>query len=100
MVTAEMVNNLRKRTWVWIMACKKALIESNWDKEKAIEILRKKWESKAAEKSWRETWEWKIFIKQSWNKKAIIKISCETDFVAKNKSIEKFANKVLEESLK
>ncbi len=99
MITASMVNDLRKRTWVWMMACKKALEEAWWDEDKAIEVLRKKWESKAAEKSGRETWEWRVFIKTEWNKTAILKIWCETDFVAKNDNIKEFAESILSEAL-
>lgn len=99
MITASMVNDLRKRTWVWMMACKKALEEALWDENKAIEILRKKWESKAAEKSDRETWEWRVFVKSEWNKTAILKIWCETDFVAKNDNIKDFAENILWEAL-
>ena len=99
MVTATMVNDLRKKTWIWMMACKKALDEAWWDEEKAIEILRKKWASKAMEKSWRETWEWRIFIKSSDEKTAIVKISCETDFVAKNENFTQFADSIVDTAL-
>ena len=99
MITAKQVNDLRQRTWAWMMACKKALEEAWWDEEKAIDVLRKKWESKAADKAWRETWEWRVFTKQDWNKTAIVKIQCETDFVAKNDNISDFADSILDEAL-
>lgn len=99
MVTAAMVNDLRLKTWAWMMACKKALDEAAWNEEKAIEILRKKWESKAVEKSWRATWEWRVFIKTKWDKTAIVKIACETDFVAKNENISTFWDSILDTAL-
>jgi len=42
-ITASLVKELRERTGIWMMECKKALIASNWDIELAIEELRKKW---------------------------------------------------------
>lgn len=100
MITAAMVNALREKTWwAWMMACKKALEEAWWDETKALEILKKKWISKAAEKSDRAMWEWRVFTKKKWNKTAILKITCETDFVARNENIASFADVVLDEAL-
>ncbi len=68
------------------MACKKALEEANEDITKAIEILRKKGEAKALERSGRATGEGIIesYIHQNLKVGAIIHVACETDFVAKN----------------
>lgn len=100
MITATMVNSLREKTWwAWMMACKKALEEAWGDEAKALEILKKKWINKASEKSERATWEWKVFTKKKWNKTAIVKITCETDFVAKNEKIASFADSILEEAI-
>lgn len=100
MITAAMVNSLRWKTWwAWMMACKKALEEAWWDEWKALEVLKKKWINKAAEKSDRATWEWRVFIKKEWNKTALVKITCETDFVAKNENIASFAEDILNEAL-
>lgn len=82
------------------MACKKALEEAQWDQELAVDILRKKWITKAAEKSWRETHEWKIFIKWLPWKVAMIRILCETDFVASNDNVAAFWSSVLDYALK
>lgn len=84
MITAAQVNELRKRTGISMMQCKKALEEAGGDEEKAIEILRKKGAAKAAEKSDRETSEGIIITKVEGNKAVIVQLSCETDFVAKN----------------
>ncbi len=81
-VTAAQVQELRKKTNVAMMACKKALEEANGDLDKAIEVLRKRGEAKAAEKGERSTGEGVIAIAG----RAIVKILCETDFVAKNES--------------
>ncbi|MCK5460501.1 translation elongation factor Ts [Candidatus Gracilibacteria bacterium] len=79
-ITAQQVKELRDRTGVAMMACKKALEESDGDIEKAIEILRKRGESKAAEKATRSTSEGRVEV----SGRAIVKILCETDFVGKN----------------
>ena len=50
-ITASLVKDLRERTGVGMMECKKALAESNGDIEKAIEVLRKQGLSRASEKS-------------------------------------------------
>ena len=62
-ITAAQVNELRKRTGISMMQCKKALEETGGDEEKAIDILRKKGAAKAAEKSERETSEGIIVTK-------------------------------------
>lgn len=78
------------------MLCKKALEEANGDEEKAIEILRKKGEAKAAKKADRETTEGVIVTKIDGNKAAIVRLSCETDFVAKNEEFVAIANQAAE----
>jgi len=79
-VSAQDVKALRDRTGVAMMACKKALDEANGDMEAAIEILRKKGASKAADKADRSTGEGRVAITD----RAMVKLLCETDFVAKN----------------
>lgn len=92
-ITATQVNELRKRTGISMMACKKALEEANGDEEMAIDILRKKGAAKAAEKSDRTTSEGIILTKVDGNKAVIVKLACETDFVAKNEEFVAIANK-------
>ena len=53
MITAAMVKELRVRTGVGMMDCKKALAEANGDMDKAVDILREKGLSKAAKKAGR-----------------------------------------------
>lgn len=98
-ITAAQVNELRKRTGISMMACKKALEEAGGDEEKAIEILRKKGAAKAAEKSDRETSEGLIVTKVDGDKAVIVKLSCETDFVAKNEDFVAAANKAADTAL-
>ena len=99
-ITATQVNELRKRTGVSMMLCKKALEESGGDDEKAIEILRKKGAAKAASKAGRETSEGLVVAKVEGNKASIAKLLCETDFVAKNEEFIKIVNDAAELAIK
>lgn len=81
-ITASMVKELRERTWIGMMECKKALSETNWDMELAIEELRKKGLAKAAKKADRDAFEWGIKIITEWGNAYIISVACETDFLA------------------
>ncbi len=89
-ITAAQANELRKQTGVGMLACKKALEEANGDNEKAIEILRKRGEAKAAEKSERSTSQGGVAL----SGRALVKVLCETDFVAKNETFIAFAEDV------
>ena len=92
-VTAEMVNDLRLKTGAGIMACKKALQESEGDTEKAIDFLRKKGEKLNEQKVGRASKEGVVYGLTSDDSSggAIAHISCETDFVAKNEEFIDFA---------
>lgn len=99
-ITASQVNSLRKRTGVSMMQCKKALEETGGDEETAIDLLRKKGAAKAVEKADRATKEGIIVAKVDDNKAAVVKLLCETDFVAKNEEFKKIANDAVEVALK
>jgi elongation factor Ts len=81
-ITAAQVKELRERTGIWMMECKKALTESNGDMEKAIEELRKKGLAKAAKKADREALEGWIYIDIEGGKAYVVSVACETDFLA------------------
>lgn len=81
-ISMEQIKELRERTGIGMMECKKALIEADGDMDKAIEELRKKGLAKAAKKADRETLEGGIKIMTEWSKAAVLSISCETDFLA------------------
>ena len=89
-ITAAAVKELREITGVAMMDCKKALVECNGDLEEAKEFLRKKGQAKALKKSSRETREGAIGIRinESKSSGAIVKLACETDFVARNESFQ------------
>ncbi len=88
-ITAAQVKELRERTGIGMMECKKALVETDGDMDKAIDELRKKGLAKAAKKADRETLEGGIKIVTDWGKAFVLSISCETDFLAIS---DKFAN--------
>ena len=96
MISASMVKELRDRTGAAMMACKKALSESNGDMEKAIEILREKGLAAAAKKAGRVAAEGLVVTYLSDDKKsgAIVEVNCETDFVSANEEFELLANNV------
>ncbi len=103
-VTAQMVKELRERTGAGMMDCKKVLVETDGDMDKAIEVLREKGLAKAAKKAGRVAAEGIVRSAYSEDGKiaALIEVNSETDFVAKNEEfvqfVEKLAEKVLAEN--
>jgi elongation factor Ts len=97
-ISAQQVNELRKKTGAGMMDCKKALTEADGDMEKAIEILRKKGAAVAAKRAERSANEGLVVTKISDDRKhgAITEVNCETDFVAKNKDFVGLADEVIE----
>lgn len=95
-ITAQDVNKLRQLTGVGMMDCKKALEEANGDFEAAIEILRKKGQKVAANRSDRNANEGYVLGLVNADKKSgvLVALNCETDFVAKNSDFIDFATKV------
>ena len=83
-IKASEVKALRDKTDAPMMECKKALIESGGEFEKAEEILRVKLGSKAGKTAARITAEGAVAIQISGTFCTIIEVNCETDFVAKN----------------
>lgn len=100
-VSLDQIKSLRERTGVSMTACKSALEEAGGDEEMAMEVLRKKGETKAAERADRATANGVVAVVQKDGKAAIIALACETDFVAKNadfiKKAESLAEKLLNE---
>lgn len=81
----ELIKSLRETTGAGIVDVKKAIDEANGDREKALEILHKRGQDKAAKKSDRDTHEGIVISYVHSNKiGAMIKLYCETDFVARN----------------
>ena len=95
-ITAAQVKELRERTGIGMMECKKALTETNGDMEKAIEELRKKGLAKAAKKADRETLEGGIKIITEGGNAYVLSISCETDFLAISDKFKAMLNNICE----
>lgn len=95
-ITASQVSQLRQKTGAPLMDCKKALTESNGDFDAAIDYLRKKGAKVSALRSERDAKEGvSMAITSSDHKKGIIvKLGCETDFVAKSSDFVNFAQSI------
>ncbi|MEP3073423.1 translation elongation factor Ts [Maricaulis sp.] len=92
-ITAALVKELREKTGVGMMDCKKALNETDGDFEAAVDWLRKKGLSKAAKKADRVAAEGLVAVATEGGKGAVVEVNSETDFVARN---EKFQSAVKE----
>ena len=92
-VTTEQVKELREKTGISIIQCKKALEEAGGDMEKAIIILQKRSGAVADKKSGRDLKAGAVqsYIHNSGNVGAMVLLLCETDFVAKNEEFVKLA---------
>ena len=99
-ITAGMVKELRERTGLGMMDCKKALVEAGGDMDKAIDDLRKASGLKAAKKAGRIAAEGTVLTKiaEDGNSGIIVEVNCETDFVARDENFLNFANNVLEQA--
>lgn len=94
-ITAKMVNDLRAKTGVGMMDCKKALVETDGNFDEAIKILREKGLGKADKKAGRIAAEGVVDIMVKDDVAAIIEVNAETDFVAKNDTFKAFVKGIL-----
>jgi len=95
-ITAAMVKVLREKTGAGMMDCKKALVETDGDMDKAIDTLREKGLSKAAKKADRIAAEGLVGVLSSADSKkvAVVEINSETDFVAKNEEFKQLVSDI------
>jgi elongation factor Ts len=93
-VTAAMVKELRERTGLGMMDCKKALVETEGDMDQAIDNLRKSSGMKAAKKAGRIAADGLIQIMTEADKGIMVEVNCETDFAAKDANFIAFAQSV------
>jgi len=95
-IKAADVAKLRQMTGAGMMDCKVALSEANGDFDVAIDVLRKKGQKVAGKRADREATEGAVIGKVSADAKmaAVVVLSCETDFVAKNADFVKFAEEI------
>lgn len=95
-VSASDVQTLRQMTGAGMMDCKKALVETQGDMDKAVDYLRKKGIASADKKAGRETKQGSIvsYIHGGGRIGVLVEINCETDFVARNENFQEFSRDV------
>ena len=95
-IDAAVVKNLREKPGAGMMDCKKALVETAGDIEKAIDFLRKSGISKAEKKGERTAKEGLVFsyIHHGGRLGVLLELNCETDFVAKTDGFSDLANNI------
>jgi elongation factor Ts len=99
-ITAALVKDLREKTGVGMMDCKKALEETKGDIEAAVDWLRAKGLSKAAKKADRAAAEGIVAIALAADHGTVIELNSETDFVARNADFQKAAGDFAKLALK
>jgi len=92
-ITIEQTKELRDKTGISVMQCKKALEDAGGDMAKAIILLRKKGADIASKKAGREFHSGRVasYVHGAGNTGAMVEISCESDFVANNEEFAKMA---------
>lgn len=95
-IDAKLIQELRNRTGLGMMDCKKALETTNGDIDKAVDELRKKGANVAAKRSGKETEEGLVYayIHPGDQVGVLLELNCETDFVARNEAVKQFAKDV------
>jgi elongation factor Ts len=89
-VSTSLIKELKEKTGAGIVDCKQTLLETNGDMDKAVDILRKKGMGKADKKAGRAANQGTVAYKLEGKKGVVVKINCETDFVAKTDSFKQF----------
>tara|TARA_B110000503_G_scaffold28541_1_gene45723 strand:+ start:1917 stop:2825 length:909 start_codon:yes stop_codon:yes gene_type:complete len=95
-VTSALVKDLRERTGLGMMECKRALVEAGADIDKAIEELRKSSGMKAAKKAGRTAADGLVSVKVGGGFGVVVEINSETDFVARDEGFQGFVQTVVD----
>ncbi len=100
-ISASLVKDLRERTGLGMMECKKALVEANGDIDLAIENLRKSSGMKAAKKAGRVAAEGVVVARVSEDNKTglLLEVNSETDFVARDEGFLSFVNMIADKAV-
>jgi len=96
MITTEQVKELRDKTGISVMQCRKALEEANGDMDKAIIILQKKGGEAAQKKAARSAADGIVVMRTDGKRALTLVLNCETDFVAKNDDFVNLADALIE----
>ncbi len=96
-ISAKQVKELRDMTGAGMMDAKNALVETNGDMDKAIELLRERGEAKAVKKASKVAAEgiMKLKVSDDHKKGTLLEINTQTDFVAKNEGFIELSDKIL-----
>ncbi|MBR6422458.1 elongation factor Ts [bacterium] len=95
-ITAGLVKELREKSGVGMMDCKKALMEANGDLDAAMQILKDKGIAKAAKKAGRVAAEGAVLVSIEGNKGLMLELNCETDFAAKSDGFKELSQRMLD----
>lgn len=98
-IDVKLISQLRDKTGAGLGDCKAALEEVGGDLDKALEVMRKKGEVKAAKKADRATKEGIVAIAKSGNKTAVVALACETDFVSRGEAFQSSVNAMADKLL-
>jgi elongation factor Ts len=97
-ITASLVKELRERTGLGMMECKKALVQTGGNLEQAIEELRKSSGTKAAKKAGRTAADGVVSVRTGADCGVILEVNSETDFVARDAGFLAFVNRVADQA--
>lgn len=98
-ISAALVKELRERTSAGMMECKKALVETDGDLDRAIKVLRESGIAKADKKAGRVAAEGAISIAENGKEAAMVEVNSETDFVARDENFTVYVKAVTETAL-
>ena len=93
-ISASQVKELREMTGVGMMECKKALVETEGDLEKAIDLLRSNSSLKAEKKASRVAADGTLVVNQTSSSVTLVEVNTETDFAAKDEKFQNFCNNI------
>ena len=99
-MNVTLVKELRERTGVGFGDCKKALVEADWNIDRAIDIVRKQSGAKAAKKADRTAAEGLLGLKVAAGQGAMAEVNIETDFAARNPKFAAFVEKTVDRTLR
>jgi len=95
-VNATMIKELRERTGVGFGDCKKALVEADWNMDRAVDIVRLQSGAKAAKKADRTAAEGLVGMRVEGPRGALVEVNVETDFAARNPKFGAFVERALD----
>lgn len=98
-ITTELVKELRDKTGISVMQCRKALEEAEGDMTKALAILKKTSSDIAMKKADREVKDGAVIVKGTTDTLALVSLLCETDFVSKNDDFVNLLNQLADKAL-